>query len=162
MLVAITLKGLINLGYLTWLSPMYFLFPIIFGVSLIASIIATYTTAPVDDEVLMGFYMRINPAGLWAPYADQAVARGLITRAERAERYLEKAYDLIGVCLSVPFQFCALVATMAFVFHDWEKFAISFLIALCTAFGLYFFWYRGLKSVEKCEEEDARYGAFSK
>jgi Na+/proline symporter len=160
MAVAISLKAAISAKYLLWLSPMYYLFPIIFGTSLIASVVATLWTAPVEEKILMDFYMRVNPGGLWMPYATKAVEQKLMTREERAERALEKAYDLIATCMAVPFQFCLLVATMALVFHDWEKFAITGIITLCTGVGLYLFWFKNLKSVEKCAEEDERYGVF--
>lgn len=160
MFVAIGAKAAINMGYLLWLSPMYYLFPLIFGTALVSSIVATLATDPVDEKVLMDFYMRVNPGGLWKPYAAKAVEQGLITPTERAERALEKAYDLIATCMAVPFQFCLLVATMALIFHDWEKFATTGLISLMTGTGLYFFWFRNLKSVEKCQEEDERYGVF--
>jgi len=162
MAVAVTLKALIEaeVEAVMWLAPMYYLFPIIFGTALLASVVATLKTDPVDEAVLMDFYLKVNPGGLWRSYGDRAVERGLLTRAERAERSLEKAYDMIATCLAIPFQFCLLVAIMAFVFHDWEKFAITGLITLCTGVGLYLFWFQNLKSVERCEAEDARYGAF--
>jgi hypothetical protein len=59
--------------------------------------------------------------------------------------------------MAVPFQLCMLLAGMSLVFHEWSKFAFFTIISVICGVGLYFFWYRNLKSEEQCLEEDAFY-----
>lgn len=49
-------------------------FPIIFFISLIGCFVATYVTKPESDEVLMDFYKRVRPWGLWNPIRDKVLA----------------------------------------------------------------------------------------
>ncbi len=57
---------------------------------------------------------------------------------------------------AVPFQVSVLLASMCFVFHAWTKFAFFSVVAVFTGLGLYFFWFKNLKSEEECAEDDAR------
>ncbi len=58
---------------------------------------------------------------------------------------------------ALPFQVSLLIAAMAFVFHDWGKFAIAGAVTLISAIGLYVFWYRDLKTPDACAAEDAHF-----
>ena len=134
-------------------------FPTIVGISLFTCVAATVLTPPTEDDVLINFYTQVNPWGFWRPVVRAAVERGLLTWKEAADQLWEKINDAIALCMAVPFQMFVLLAGMALVFHDWPKvgfFAIAG--SLCGA-GLYFFWYRNLKSYEQCEAEDAAYRA---
>jgi Na+/proline symporter len=140
-------------------SPMYYTFPAILLVSLIGSVVASLVTAPVAEDVLVNFYMRINPWGFWKKYSLLAEKKGLITTEQRYERIIETLNEVIGTCLALPFQFTILLATMAFIFQDWSKFFMFGLIALFSGIGLYFFWYLNLKSNAQCDEDDKKYGS---
>ena len=63
----------------------------------------------------------------------------------------------MSLFFSVSFQFSILLAAMSFVFHDWGKFGFFGTCSFVSGLGLYFFWYRNLKSTEQCQEEDAFY-----
>ena len=140
--------------------PMYQSVPIVISVALVVSVIVSLMTPPVNDDTLCDFYMKVNPGGFWRKYANMVLEKGMVSKAEHNERYLEKAYDIISTCLAVPFQFCILIATMAFIFHDWEKFAYMGLITCITGLGLYFFWFKNLKPEDICAQEDEHYGSF--
>jgi solute:Na+ symporter, SSS family len=47
--------------------PMYAVFPPIAGGSLLACIMGTYLTRPVDDATLTDFFTRVRPFGIWGP-----------------------------------------------------------------------------------------------
>ena len=70
----------------------------------------------------------------------------------------ENINDALALCFSVPFQLCLLLGGMSFIFHEWTKVAFFSLCSIFSAVGLYFFWYRNLKSEEQCLAEDARFG----
>lgn len=138
--------------------PLYISFPSIIISSFIVSVVTSLMTEPVDEKVLIDFYLKINPLGFWRKYALIAEERGYITREERYERIIESLNEILGLCLAVPFQFTILLATMAFVFQDWTRFFTFGLIAFVCSIGLYFIWFKGLKTDEQCEEDDKKYG----
>ncbi len=149
------LSALLFGAALDW--PLYTQFPAVIGTALFASVLATLLSAKVDDEILLRFYLQINPWGSWGRYARMAVDRGLIEDRSYLERLVENLYGVLGVSVAVPFQLCMLLAAMSFIFHAWEQFAFFLIVALLCAVGLYFFWYKNLKSNEECDQEDAYY-----
>ncbi len=138
--------------------PLYYSFPAVVASAFVASVVATYVTAPTADAQLVRFYMQINPWGFWRRYASLAEDQGLMSREARRERLVERVNDVVALCFALPFQFSMLLAGMAFVFHDWKKFSFFTAVALISAVGLYFFWWRNLKSEAECAREDELYG----
>ena len=137
--------------------PLYLAFPAVIGSALLASAIATLATAPTSEEILLHFWVQINPWGLWGRYAELARSRGVITEEDRLKMTLERMTDAVTLAFSIAFQFTILIAAMAFVFHDWEKLAFMGTCSAVSAAGLYLFWYRNLKSEAQCGEDDERY-----
>ncbi|MFC1746541.1 sodium:solute symporter, partial [Candidatus Riflebacteria bacterium] len=123
MVVAITLK-------FTSSWPLYVTFPTILGASLVGCIIGSYATDPVDEEILLDFWVMVNPQGFWGKYAKLAVKEGRITRTQRFKRHIEQLNEIIATCLAVPFNLAVLLAALAFIFHDWQKFFTFGIIAL--------------------------------
>ena len=138
--------------------PLYYAFPGTVGTALLVSVIVTLATVATEERILIAFWDQINPWGLWGRYADKAVEQGVITRDEKWKRLFEKINDLVSMFFAVPFQVALLLASMCFVFHAWTKFAFFSVVAVFTGVGLYFFWFRNLKSDEECAVDDARYG----
>ncbi len=136
---------------------LYHTFPIILLSAAIGSIVGTLATKPVNEDILVNFYLQINPWGFWGKYADKAVKQGLLTEKEQLKRTIEKLNDAVALCFAVPFQWSILLAAMSFVFHSWEKFAIFGTMSVLCGIGLYFFWFRALKSDEECAKEDEIY-----
>ncbi len=139
--------------------PLYVTFPSILAISLLVSIVASLMTRPVDEAILIKFYVQVNPFGFWGPYARKALDTGTIDKESRFKRIIENLNDFIAICLAVPFQLTVLLAVMAFVFHDWLKFSGFAMVAALCALGLYFFWFRNLKSLEDCEADEREFGA---
>lgn len=137
--------------------PLYTSFPIIIGCALAGSVLVSLFTAPTPDRILLRFWMQINPWGMWRRIGNLAREKGELDGEEASKRFFERVGDGIALCLSIPFQICTLVAAMAFVFHDWKTFAGFITASLLCALGLYFFWYKGLKTPEQCEIDDAYY-----
>ncbi|MEM9189580.1 MAG: sodium:solute symporter [Myxococcota bacterium] len=134
--------------------PLYLSFPTIVGTALVASVVTTWLTPPPDDEVLAEFYQQINPWGFWGRIGSLAQKMGLLTKEQELARTWEKINDAIAVVLAVPFQLALLLGGMAVMFHDWTKFTFFGLVALVSGVGLYFFWYRNLRSETECEADD--------
>jgi SSS family solute:Na+ symporter len=152
---ALIFKALLDL-------PLYQSFPTIIGCALVASVVGTYLSAPVSESVLVDFWVRINPWGTWGRIADRARKLGKMSKEERLQRTIENLYDWVALCFAVPFQLCLLLGGMSFIFHDWKKVAFFALGAVFSGIGLYFFWYRNLKSEEQCKKEDEYYASLKK
>ncbi|MFN3202810.1 MAG: sodium:solute symporter family transporter [Bradymonadia bacterium] len=134
--------------------PLYVSFPTILGTSLLCAVAVTLLTAPTPEPVLVRFCAQIDPWGAWSRYRAKVLESGLISTEEQARRTREKRNDKLALLCAVPFQICVLIASMAFVFHDWSKVGIFGSIAAVTAVGLYVFWFRNLKGEAQCKAED--------
>ncbi|MBU1429626.1 sodium:solute symporter [Myxococcota bacterium] len=137
--------------------PLYVSFPVTIGAAGLASVIGSLLTAPTEEKVLINFVTQINPWGFWGRYNEKAKAAGLVTESESQRRVVEKINDMLGVSVSMPFQISMLLAAMAFVFHDWIKFTYFSIVTVLCAVGLYFFWWRNLKSEAECAKDDERF-----
>ena len=111
-------------------------------------------TPKTSDQILVEFWHQINPWGFWGRYIAEAEKQGLVKEKGILERLLEKMNDMVSLAFALPFQIALLLGAMAFVFHDWKKFSFFAVVLVISATGLYFFWYRNLKSTEICEQED--------
>lgn len=149
------IAALIFNAVLNW--PLYTSFPTIVGFSFVAAVVVALMTEKTSEDTLMHFWHQINPWGLWSRYAKQAKQAGLVDETSMRSRTMERFNDGIALFLTIPFQLCMLLGAMAFVFHDWKKFAYFAIMATFCGIGLYFFWFKNLKPVPECEEEDAYY-----
>ena len=138
--------------------PIYTAFPATIITAFVFSVVGSLLTPPTPDDVLVRFNLQINPWGFWRRYENLAEAQGDITKAERQGRLNEKLADMLALVFSVPFQISMLLMSMSFVFHDWKKFFFFLSLTVVCGVGLYFFWYRNLKPLGKCVEEDERWG----
>jgi Na+/proline symporter len=149
--------ALVFKALLKW--ELYTSFPSIIGTALFMAVLVSLLTPATSDKILVRFWIQINPWGLWKGYALQAKASGEIDVEKMRARKLERMKDALSLCLTIPFQICLLVGAMAFVFHDWEKFTYFAIISVLCGVGLYFFWFKNLKSVKECTEEDKHYAS---
>lgn len=147
--------GLTINGLLAW--PLYTAFPAIIGIATAACVIGTLATPAVNDDVLVSFWVKVSPWGLWGRVSDLAIERGEVDKTGRLERLAENLNDLVAVAFAVPFQLCTLLAGMAFIFHDFKKLAFMLAGSVFSGVGLYFMWYRNLKSEDACAADDAKY-----
>lgn len=137
--------------------PLYHSFPTIIGCALIGSVVVTLATPATKEETLIRFWEQLNPWGFWRRYAQKAQDLGVVTEKQGLERIIEKINDAVALCFAIPFQLSLLLMGMSFVWHDWEKFAFFASSTVISGIGLYFFWYRNLKSEEQCLAEDEKY-----
>ena len=146
------IAGLLFKGWLNW--PVYQSFPLIILSALVPAVLVSLRTRPISEDVLLGFWHQVNPWGLWGRYAKLALDRGLVDQQEITRRRSERRRDALAICFSVPGQLTLLMSALAFIFHDWSKLtSLLTVTGICWA-GLYFVWYKNLKSPEQCEEED--------
>ncbi len=53
-------------------APMFVYFPVIVGISTVASVAASLLTKPTDESVLVNFYRTVKPGGFWGPIRERA------------------------------------------------------------------------------------------
>jgi len=140
---------------LNW--PLYHSFPTIIACALAGSVVVTLLTPAIAEETLVLFWEQVSPWGFWRKYAQLAQERGLVSEEQSLDRTMEKINDAVSLCFAVPFQLSLLLMGMCFVWHDWEKFAFFAAVMVISSIGLYFFWYRNLKSEAQCLAEDEKY-----
>ncbi len=150
------IAALIFNATLKW--PLYTSFPTVIGCALGGSVIVTLFTPKTADRILVRFWHQINPWGLWGRYAQKAQDQGLVTEKQGLHRILEKLNDGIALILAIPLQMSVLLMGMSFVWHDWEHFALFATISVLSSIGLYFFWFKNLKSEQECLDEDEYFG----
>jgi len=137
--------------------PLHTGFPSIVVFSFVTCVVASLVTAPVEESVLVRFYTQVNPWGFWRPIVDKAIASGELTQEDAGAHLREKINDAMALFLAVPFQMFVLLAGMAFVFHDWTKVNFFVVSGLFCGVGLYFFWFKNMKTTAECEADDAAY-----
>ena len=142
--------------------PLYWSFPSIVGSAFVLAVVVALATDPVPDNVLVKFYLQINPWGAWGRVARLAHADGLADEKNLLGRLVENLNDVIALCFSVPFQLCVLLGAMSFMWHDWGKFSFFAIITVVSMVGLYFFWWRNLKDEAQCVAEDEAYAQQAK
>lgn len=145
-----TLVGLAGAMPLLFLSlmhvepPIYYSFPSLCTVSLIAALIGTYWSAPTEEAVLVEFYRHVRPFGMWGPIRERA----RLTAAELndpGESVWFAAFNVVVACLAI---FGAYMAPMYLVGH-WHLSALAWaVVSIVAVMVLKFTWYDHLPAPE--------------
>ncbi|MFC1608386.1 sodium:solute symporter [Candidatus Latescibacterota bacterium] len=118
-------------------TPMYVVFPPICIASLLASLIVSYLTDPIDTQILVRFYRNIRPFGLWGPIREQA---GL-TSAELSDTTESVWRTILNTSLGMVAITCFYLFPMYLVGH-WHLYALLCLVAaLAASVCLALTWY---------------------
>ena len=115
--------------------PAIYLFPIIFGFSLLGSFLGTYLTAPTDMVTLKSFYKNVKPWGWWGP-----IYRELKAEDSKFEKNNDFWIDMLNVLVGIIWQSTMILLPIYFVFRDYSKAGIVFLLFLVTSIILKITW----------------------
>ncbi|MFC2155628.1 hypothetical protein ACFLRB_03960 [Acidobacteriota bacterium] len=128
-------------------APMYVIFPPICIGSLLASIIGSIVTAPVDSDVLVSFYRTVRPFGYWKPVKRKAL-KGISPDKARP-----KSESTLRAVINTFLGMIAITGFYLFPMYltgHWYLPAFIFLfIALVCSAILYFTWYPYLPGKSK-------------
>jgi len=114
------------------------------GLCLATTIAFSFFTEPADMEVLVKFYARIRPFGVWGPVRREAVRRGLVPARDKMP-----AIDALNGLITAVFQFSlALLPFFAFL-RNWRQFGVWAAVAGGVAVVLYFTWYKNLPAKDE-------------
>ncbi len=120
--------------------PLYVTFPVLCGVSLVASLAGALLSRPTDEAVLVPFYRNVRPFGAWGPVRRKS---GLAAN-ELADRAESMSLAVVNVVLGSTVVLGAYLAPMYLVGHWHLRAALCFGMAAVAGVALYFTWYRNL------------------
>jgi solute:Na+ symporter, SSS family len=115
-------------------------FLIITSASFVASILGTFMSDPVDDEVLMNFYRKTRPFGFWGHIREK------VQDIDQHEVALENKRDLRSIFIAVPWQLTLFLTPMVLVTRQWHLFWPLFGLLMVLSLLLYFGWFRHLSA----------------
>jgi Na+/proline symporter len=136
---AIILPALVKVGFVPEFNSMES-FPIIFGISLLGSIIATLVTKPEDDDVLIDFYTRVRPWGFWKPVLAKTLAQNPDFVANKNFKR-----DILNVLVGVVWQTSMLVMPVFLVIQHLPNFFMALGVFLVTSVFIKFNWWDKLE-----------------
>ncbi len=119
---------------LAHLSAIY-IFPLIFGFSLLGSFLGTYLSQPTDMKVLKSFYSSVRPWGWWQPVIDEIKNSG-----ETVVKNSDFWKDMFNCLIGIVWQSSMIVLPIYFVIRDYPKALIALAVLLVTSVILKFSW----------------------
>ena len=113
--------------------------------SFAATVIVGFLFRPTEMSVLVKFYERIRPFGVWGPVRREAVRQGLVPKGD-----LMPYIDALNGVLSMIFQVCLAIIVFVGFLKKWNQLLIWSSIETVIMIILYFTWYKNLPKRE-CE-----------
>jgi Na+/proline symporter len=114
------------------------------GLCFLTTMIFSFFTKPADMEVLVKFYARIRPFGVWGPVRREAVRRGLVPARDKMP-----AIDALNGLITAVFQFSlALLPFFAFM-RNWRQLGLWATVVAIVSVVLYFTWYKNLPAKDE-------------
>jgi len=134
--------GLLAAYFTPMIFPEYnalYLFPILLVVSLIGSIIGTYSAPPTDEAVLKAFYKNVKPWGFWKPISDK-----LIAEDPNFKRNKEFGRDMFNVSIGIIAQTVLVIIPMYMIFRQTTPIYIALVILVVCIILLKKYWWNTL------------------
>lgn len=125
-------------------------FVLVASISLLASIVGTFLTAPVEDDVILNFYRTTRPFGFWKPF------KKMLEPGVRRSMDKEHKNDLMAVPFTVAWQITLFLLPMQLMIGTYRQLFVTLSLFVFSLAGMYFFWYRNLPAKEMAHECDHR------
>jgi solute:Na+ symporter, SSS family len=116
------------------------LFPLLFLVSLSASIIGSLRSEPTDEVVLKSFYKNVRPWGVWQPIHDKVVAEDPDFQTDANAKL-----DMFNVVIGIIAQCCLTLLPMYFILSMSLPLGLVVAILAVCAFILKKTWWNKLQ-----------------
>ncbi|KAF2340366.1 sodium:solute symporter family protein [Flavobacterium tistrianum] len=124
--------------------PSIYLFPLIFGFSILGCLLGTYLSKPTDMEVLKSFYSNVRPWGFWTPVYKQLKAED-----QSFQKNNDFYLDMMNCVIGIIWQSSMILLPIYFIIRDYPKAGVALAVFLVTTTVLKFTW---LDRVRKIEE----------
>ncbi|MBL7152649.1 MAG: hypothetical protein ISS79_02960 [Phycisphaerae bacterium] len=129
--------------------PAYYMFPSICAASLLASVIGSLATQPVDQGTSISFYRLVRPFGLWGPIRRQAA----LSPKELASKSENVPLTILNVILGMV-AICGLYLFPMYLVGHWYVKSIVWLGVAATAIAvLGFTWYPNLPAARSPQRD---------
>ncbi len=125
-------------------APMYVIFPPICAGSLLASIIGSLLSRPVNQETLVSFYQTVRPFGWWRPVKTQAELLPIENLAKSESPFRALLNTLLGMIAITGFYLFPMYLTGHWHFAS----CLCLVCAVLCAAVLAVTWYRYLPAQE--------------
>ncbi|MFZ1080610.1 MAG: sodium:solute symporter, partial [Candidatus Kryptoniota bacterium] len=113
-------------------------FVLVASISLVATIVGTLLTSPVEDDVAFNFYRTTRPFGFWQPFKTR-LDPGIRKAMEREHRN-----DLTAIPFTLGWQISLFLLPMQLMIGNYRQSYFTLGVFLFCITGMYFFWYRNL------------------
>ncbi|ULC60890.1 Na+:solute symporter [Flaviramulus sp. BrNp1-15] len=117
-----------------------YLFPILLVVSLIGSIVGTYSAPPTEEAVLKTFYKNVRPWGFWKPINDKLVAED-----PNFKKNKDFGRDMFNVVVGIVAQTVLVILPMYIIFRQSMPIYISLAILVVSVLLLKKYWWNKLE-----------------
>jgi len=117
-------------------ANLFYVFPSILAISTIASIAASLLTKPEEDEIIMAFYRKVRPWGIWKPVHDKVVAADPDFVNPSSGRR-----DALNSLVAMMWQVPLWTVPVFLVFRNLQGLWISIAVFAATSFFLKKNWY---------------------
>ncbi|GIZ10225.1 sodium:solute symporter family protein [Flavobacterium sp. UMI-01] len=115
--------------------PPIYIFPVIFGVSLLGALGGTLLTAPTNMETLKKFYTNVRPWGFWHPVYCEL-------KKEDAEftKNTDFTSDMLNCIVGIIWQSSMILLPIYFMIRDYSKTWTALAIFIITSVILKYTW----------------------
>jgi Na+/proline symporter len=121
-------------------SNTLYLFPLIFGISVVGCILGTLLTKAEDDAILMNFYKTVNPWGAWGPIRAKVMKEDPGFKPNP-----DFWHDTINVLVGIIWQLSMTALPIYLVLRSWGWAGVIFSILVVTSVFIKFSWYDRLE-----------------
>lgn len=120
-----------------------YIFPVIFLISFLASVLATLLTKPEDIDTLKRFYKQTRPWGFWGPIRDE-----ILKDDSSFQENKDFKRDIFNVLIGIIWQMSMIVIPLYLLTGNKTETIVSVLIFAVTSIILKKTWYDNLKNVD--------------
>ncbi len=129
------------LHYLSSLHAIY-LFPLIFGFSLLGCFLGTFLTKPTDMTILKSFYTNVKPWGWWQPVYTNI--KNTDSSFTKNNNFLT---DMFNCCIGIIWQSSMIVIPIYLLIRDYQKTLIAVIVFLVTSLILKYTWLNKINKI---------------
>ncbi len=119
-----------------------YLFPIIFGFSLLGCLLGTYLSKPTEMKILTSFYGTVHPWGWWKPVSEKLIQQGK-TITKNGEFWK----DMFNCTIGIIWQSSMIILPIYFMVRDYPKTLWALAVFLITTAVLKFTWFDKVKKI---------------
>lgn len=116
------------------------LFPIIFAISLAASVLTTLLTKADNEAVLKKFYKQVRPWGFWGPIRDKVMQEDPSFRPNTAF-----CRDMTNVGVGIVWQLTLVLVPTYLLIRSYRSLGMTLVVLVVTSIFLKFNWYDKLE-----------------